>query len=63
MGKTRLGLQLATDVRNQFPDGVAFVALAPIRDPDLVASAIAQALGVQEAAGEIAHCRPPGHAP
>src|SRR5688500_7375344 len=51
VGKTRLGLQLATDVRNQFPDGIAFVALAAIRDPELVASAIGQALGAQEAAG------------
>src|SRR5688572_24015743 len=50
-GKTRLALQLATDVRNEFPDGAAFVALAPIRDPDLVASTIAQALDVQETAG------------
>jgi predicted ATPase/DNA-binding CsgD family transcriptional regulator/DNA-binding XRE family transcriptional regulator len=50
-GKTRLALQFATDVRNEFPDGVAFVALAPIRDPELVAATIAQALGVQEAAG------------
>ena len=47
-GKTRLGLQVAGDVLDRFADGVYFVALAPIRDPDLVASTIAQTLGVRE---------------
>jgi predicted ATPase/class 3 adenylate cyclase len=37
---------------NQFPDGVWFVALAPIGDPALVGPAIAQALGVREAGGQ-----------
>jgi predicted ATPase/class 3 adenylate cyclase len=49
-GKTRLGLQVAADLLDEFPDGVFFVDLAPIRDPDLVATTIAQVLGVQ--AGE-----------
>src|SRR5215218_7790410 len=44
-GKTRLGLQLATDARNEFPDGAALIALAPIRDPEFVGATIAQALG------------------
>src|SRR5205823_1991017 len=51
MGKTRLGMQIAADVMDQFEDGVFLVALAPIRDPDLVPSAIAQTLGVREAGG------------
>jgi predicted ATPase/class 3 adenylate cyclase len=34
-----------------FPNGVWFVALAPISDPGLVASTIAQAFGVREAGG------------
>jgi predicted ATPase/class 3 adenylate cyclase len=48
-GKTRLSLQLAAEVIHQFPDGVWFVRLAPVRDPDLVPSAIVQALGLQVA--------------
>jgi len=49
IGKTRLGLQVAAELLNEFEDGVFFVALAPITDPALVASAIAEALGVVEA--------------
>ncbi len=48
VGKTRVALQAATDVRDHYPDGVVFVALAPIRDPSLVASAIAKVLDVRE---------------
>jgi predicted ATPase/DNA-binding CsgD family transcriptional regulator len=48
VGKTRLALQVAADVTAAFPDGVWFVDLAPITDPAMVASAIAQAFGVQE---------------
>ena len=46
-GKTRLSLQLAAEVANQFPDGAFWVSLAPISDPELVPSTIAHALGVQ----------------
>ena len=45
-GKTRLGLQLAADVASGFPDGVYFVALAPVGNPDLVLSSIAQGVGL-----------------
>ena len=48
VGKTRLALQVATDLLNDFPDGVSFVALAPISDPDLVVPTIAQTLGIKE---------------
>ena len=48
-GKTRLGLQVATELIDSFPDGVYFVDLAPIREPTLVISAIVQTLGIQEA--------------
>ena len=51
-GKTRLGVQVATNMADEFADGAFFVSLAPIRDPGLVASAIAQALGVREVGGE-----------
>jgi predicted ATPase/class 3 adenylate cyclase len=45
-GKTRLSLQIAADIIDSFPDGVFFVPLSAIRDPELVASAVAQALNV-----------------
>jgi len=48
VGKTRVALQAATDARGHYTDGVVFVALAPIRDPGLVAPAIAGALDVRE---------------
>ena len=49
VGKTRLGLQVATDLLDDFTDGVCFVSLAPISGPDLVIPTIAQALGIKEA--------------
>src|SRR5712691_9009180 len=48
VGKTRLGLQVATDLLADFADGVYFVPLASISDSALVVAAIAQALGVKE---------------
>ena len=48
VGKTRLGLEVAADLIDLFTDGVFAVSLAPIDDANLVASAIAQALHVQE---------------
>src|SRR5437764_12283559 len=48
VGKTRLSVQVATDLLDAFADGVCFVPLAPIRDPDLVAPMLAQALGLKE---------------
>jgi predicted ATPase/class 3 adenylate cyclase len=48
VGKTRLGVQVAAELLDSFPDGVYFVALAPISDPAFVPSAIAQPLGLQE---------------
>ena len=41
-------IRVAEELANSFPDGVWFVPLAPVRDPGLVAAAIAQALGVRE---------------
>src|SRR2546421_319555 len=48
VGKTRLGLQVATDLLDALADGICFVPLAPISDPDLVAPTIAQTLGLKE---------------
>ena len=47
-GKTRLALQAAADLLDEFEDGVLFVELATITDPRLVASTFAQALDVRE---------------
>ncbi len=52
VGKTRLALQVAANVIAAFPDGVWFVGLAPITDPDLIASAIARTFGIQEPGDE-----------
>jgi predicted ATPase/DNA-binding CsgD family transcriptional regulator len=51
VGKTRLALDIATHVREAFPDGVWFVDLSALRDPRLVATTIAQAIGIREVAG------------
>jgi predicted ATPase/class 3 adenylate cyclase len=51
-GKTRLALQVAADLIEQFPSGVFFVSLAPISDPEFVVPAIARTLGLREQGGE-----------
>ena len=40
-GKTRLGLQVAAELLEEFPGGVFFVPLAGVAQPELVASTIA----------------------
>src|SRR6266700_5548115 len=50
VGKTRLALQVANALGEDFADGVSSVPLAPIRDADLVLPTIAQALGLREGA-------------
>jgi predicted ATPase/class 3 adenylate cyclase len=45
-GKTRLSLALAGDCFERYPDGTWFVPLAPVTDPELVASAIAASIGL-----------------
>jgi excisionase family DNA binding protein len=49
VGKTRLALAAGHALAQDFDDGVAFVDLAPLRDPGSVAAAIEQVLGVREA--------------
>ena len=51
-GKTRLGLQAAAELTEEFEDGVFFVSLAAISDPELVVPAVAGTLGVKEAGGQ-----------
>jgi predicted ATPase/class 3 adenylate cyclase len=50
-GKTRLGLQVAAELIEDFSDGVWFVDLASLTDADLVIPAIAGVLAVKESAG------------
>src|SRR5260370_7271565 len=51
VGKTRLSLQAATDLLDDFGDGVCFVTLAPMLDPDLVIRTIVYTLGIKEGGG------------
>jgi predicted ATPase len=48
VGKTRLAVQAAEALLDDFPDGVYFVALSPVRNPDLVLAAVAHTIGVRE---------------
>ena len=48
IGKTRLALQVAREIAEQFAGGVCFVALSAVGEPGSVASTIAQAVGVRE---------------
>ena len=54
-GKTRLGLEVAAGLRAAFPDGVVFVSLAALADPDHVVPTIARALGVDDVPGHPTH--------
>jgi predicted ATPase/class 3 adenylate cyclase len=50
-GKTRLALQAAAELTEEFEEGVFFVSLAAISDPELVVGAVAGTLGVKEMGG------------
>ena len=52
-GKTRLSLEVAADLLDEYEHGVFFVPLAPISDPTMVISTIAHTLGLQEHGGEV----------
>jgi predicted ATPase len=47
-GKTRLGLQVAAELLDDFPGGVFFAPLAGVSHAELVAPAIAAAIGVRD---------------
>lgn len=51
IGKTRIALEAATELLGDFPDGVFFVPLAAVRNPDFLLGVIAQTLGVKTTIG------------
>jgi predicted ATPase/class 3 adenylate cyclase len=51
VGKTRLALQVGAEVLDHYPDGVWLADFAPITDPELVSSVIAQELGITQVEG------------
>ena len=53
-GKTRLAVRVATELLDAYPDGVWFVALAPVTNPQMVAATIAETFGLREVPGESA---------
>jgi predicted ATPase len=55
IGKTRLALKVASEIAVEFPAGVFFVPLSAVSEPGLIASAIAQALGVRETGKQSPH--------
>jgi predicted ATPase/DNA-binding CsgD family transcriptional regulator len=48
VGKTRLGLRIAAEVRKAFRDGVWLIELAALEDPDLLVQAAATTLGIRD---------------
>jgi predicted ATPase/serine/threonine protein kinase len=52
IGKTRLAVEVASRLVENFPGGIHFVPLSPLSDPDLIASVIVQTLGLREASGQ-----------
>ncbi|KAB8181760.1 ATP-binding protein [Microbispora catharanthi] len=51
VGKTRLALAVAAEAAGEYSDGVWFVDLVPVTDPDMIATAVAGALGLGEQPG------------
>jgi len=51
VGKTRLALEVARQLGSLYEDGVSWIELAPLTDPDLVPGTVAHALGVREEPG------------
>jgi predicted ATPase/class 3 adenylate cyclase len=55
VGKTRLALQIATEVVGEFPDGAWFCELAPLTDPEALWETVAACLRVQPLPGRALH--------
>ena len=54
IGKTRLALQVAGEIAQEFPSGVWFVSLSVVGEPGLLAFTIGQAVGVRETGNQSA---------
>ncbi len=52
VGKSRLAMRMAAELRRTFPDGVWFVELAALRDPGLLAHTLANALELRDVSAE-----------
>ncbi|HVQ99291.1 MAG TPA: adenylate/guanylate cyclase domain-containing protein, partial [Mycobacterium sp.] len=52
VGKTRLALEVAAGVADEFPDGVWFFELAAVADPAAVPDAVAAVLGITQQPGK-----------
>jgi len=51
IGKTRLALRVLAELTEEFPDGVWFIELGDLRQPDLIVSRVASVIGVDEEPG------------
>ena len=51
VGKTRLAVEAAREAAGRFPDGTAFVGLAPLTDPSLAVSTVSRSFGLSESEG------------
>jgi predicted ATPase len=52
VGKTRLALEVAHEVKDSFPDGAWWVELAPVTEPQTALTTIAQALAIEDRPGK-----------
>jgi len=52
IGKSHFATEVARQLSDQFPSGMYWVSLASISDPNMIASVIAQTLGVRESGGQ-----------
>ena len=50
-GKTRLALETAAELIDEFPDGVWLVELAPLTNPDLILERVSTTLNIEEQRG------------
>lgn len=53
IGKTRLAIETARQLKGTYPDGAAYIPLAPVRDYTLVPETICYALGIKVSGGNI----------